>query len=296
MGPRELLAVDAATGQVRASFELETGYFPEALLPGPSPGTISLILKSDNHSKLRLVTIDGAALVPTEEAEIVLPRTGQLAIAEPVPGRRQIHLPLLSTTPWPATWLVLNKHHQILQEFSLSQPPLRWLFLPNMDLALTLTLPSVSSRGGSKLHALDASGTLRTIWEGKDISELGFGLVAGEGDSVVLAKAKLFLRGGSGTEILEVNPMTGESTQLITFGSWRDAGFVLTVPRACPEARLPVGDCNADGVVTINEVVFHVLIALSHFDLAHCPAIDQDGRDTVPVDELVAAVRFILKL
>lgn len=51
-----------------------------------------------------------------------------------------------------------------------------------------------------------------------------------------------------------------------------------------------VGDCDGDGVVSIDELVLGVQIALGTAPVARCNAADRDGNDTVMVEELIAAV------
>ena len=50
------------------------------------------------------------------------------------------------------------------------------------------------------------------------------------------------------------------------------------------------GDCNGNGSVTIDELVFAVQIALGEAPLEACATLDRDGNGQVSVDELVAAV------
>ena len=50
------------------------------------------------------------------------------------------------------------------------------------------------------------------------------------------------------------------------------------------------GDCNGDIMVTIDEVLRGVNIALSNLPLDHCRSLDSNNDDSVTVDELVAAV------
>jgi hypothetical protein len=57
---------------------------------------------------------------------------------------------------------------------------------------------------------------------------------------------------------------------------------------ACP------GDCNADGAVTIDELVRGVGIALGSTGLGTCPAFATGAGDAVSIDELVAAVNAAL--
>ncbi|HSP97303.1 MAG TPA: hypothetical protein VL049_08675, partial [Candidatus Dormibacteraeota bacterium] len=59
--------------------------------------------------------------------------------------------------------------------------------------------------------------------------------------------------------------------------------IVREVP-ACP------GDCNADGAVTIDELVTGVTLALGERPVAVCPALNQRVDDAITVDELVRAV------
>lgn len=75
------------------------------------------------------------------------------------------------------------------------------------------------------------------------------------------------------------NPLAGEH-------SWRfriEAGT-----GAC------AGDCNDDGVVTVDELIVGVSIALGTVPAAQCAAMDTSGEGQVTVDELIAAVTMAL--
>lgn len=63
--------------------------------------------------------------------------------------------------------------------------------------------------------------------------------------------------------------------------------LTLAVPRA--EARC-AGDCGGDGVVTVNELITGVNLALGGGPTGQCPSIDANGDGAVVVNELVAAV------
>ena len=56
-----------------------------------------------------------------------------------------------------------------------------------------------------------------------------------------------------------------------------------------------VGDCNANGAVTIEELMRGVNIVLGESDPRDCIALDADGSLTVTVNELVAAVNGSLE-
>lgn len=60
-----------------------------------------------------------------------------------------------------------------------------------------------------------------------------------------------------------------------------------------PEAACP-GDCNGDGVVTVDEIVRAVAIALGIDTLEACPASDGNGDGQVTVDELLRSVAMAL--
>ena len=52
---------------------------------------------------------------------------------------------------------------------------------------------------------------------------------------------------------------------------------------------LCTGDCNADGAVTIDELLVGVNMALADESAASCAAFDANGDGQVSVDELVDA-------
>jgi hypothetical protein len=60
------------------------------------------------------------------------------------------------------------------------------------------------------------------------------------------------------------------------------------------ENRLP-GDCNGDGVVTIDELILGVNISLDNLPITACPAFDTDGSGGVSIDELIQAVNAALR-
>lgn len=55
------------------------------------------------------------------------------------------------------------------------------------------------------------------------------------------------------------------------------------------------GDCNGNGVVTVEELVRMVNIALDRAEVSTCRAGDQNGDGKITVDEIVAAVRALLE-
>jgi len=62
------------------------------------------------------------------------------------------------------------------------------------------------------------------------------------------------------------------------------------VQMALQENRVCVGDCDDNGMVTIDEIITGVNMALGTVGLDACPPFDLDRRGTVTVDELLIAV------
>ena len=71
--------------------------------------------------------------------------------------------------------------------------------------------------------------------------------------------------------------------------------LLLCVALAAPARAACVGDCGADGQVSVNELIVGVGIALGGGSLAACPSLDADGDGTVAIAELVAAVANALQ-
>jgi len=68
-----------------------------------------------------------------------------------------------------------------------------------------------------------------------------------------------------------------------------DGGVIAYALPAC------VGDCNRNGVVTIDELVTGVGIALETAPINRCYALDTDGTRTVQINELVEGASHALE-
>lgn len=77
-----------------------------------------------------------------------------------------------------------------------------------------------------------------------------------------------------------------DGTYSVSGGFW--AGVSAGTAASC------VGDCNGDGVVTVNEIIIGVNIALGNQTLDQCPSFDANGNGAVTVDELIKAVNNAL--
>jgi hypothetical protein len=67
-----------------------------------------------------------------------------------------------------------------------------------------------------------------------------------------------------------------------------------SVQTALEENLLCVGDCDGNGLVRIDELIFAVNIALELASAESCPAVDPDGDGVVRVNELIRAVNSSL--
>lgn len=69
--------------------------------------------------------------------------------------------------------------------------------------------------------------------------------------------------------------------------------MILSLPTPV-NASACIGDCNADGQVTVDELVTGISIALGELNSEACLAFDADGSGTVTVDEIVTALTAAL--
>ncbi len=74
------------------------------------------------------------------------------------------------------------------------------------------------------------------------------------------------------------------------------SGTSITYPRldvlAAVKTPGPVGDCNADTAVTVDELIRGVNIALGTQNLQTCPSFDFDGSGYVDIAELISAINY----
>jgi hypothetical protein len=68
-------------------------------------------------------------------------------------------------------------------------------------------------------------------------------------------------------------------------------GGITVTPTSGPAC---LGDCNDDGVVTVDELITGVNIALGTLELDVCGEFDGNADATVTVDELITAVNNAL--
>jgi len=88
-------------------------------------------------------------------------------------------------------------------------------------------------------------------------------------------------------------PVTGSRTAAAARSVLRSAAALVilsfVLPSSTARAACP-GDCNGDGVVTINELILAVNIALGDAPISACPAIDANHSGEVTIEELILAI------
>jgi hypothetical protein len=103
---------------------------------------------------------------------------------------------------------------------------------------------------------------------------------------------------GTPTSTRTGGPSTPTATRTVSAGTPTvPATVTATVPAATPtrpRAGPCVADCNEDGEVSVDEIVFATQIALGLASVGDCPAADFDEDQQVTVDELLQAVQALL--
>ncbi len=122
------------------------------------------------------------------------------------------------------------------------------------------------------LHATDADGDGLTL---RIVSQPSHGTVGLDGTNATY---------------FPDNGFTGSDA--FTFAAW-DGSTDSNLGTVSLSVNAPacIGDCNADHVVTVDELVRGVNILLGSLALGDCPSFDSNGDAQVTVNELVAAVR-----
>lgn len=69
----------------------------------------------------------------------------------------------------------------------------------------------------------------------------------------------------------------------------------ISTPRSVAAAPACVGDCGADGAVTVSELIIMVNIALQRAPIGRCEAGDANGDGAISVNEIVVAVNSALR-
>lgn len=69
---------------------------------------------------------------------------------------------------------------------------------------------------------------------------------------------------------------------------------LLLLPAVTTPVHACIGDCNADALITVDEILRGVAIAIGEARRDTCPAFDADADGAVTVDEIVAAVQAAL--
>jgi hypothetical protein len=117
---------------------------------------------------------------------------------------------------------------------------------------------------------------------GVTVQTLAAARAPGPGGSAVFAPQLVGERGTADTVEIASPPVSATATATAV------ASPTPTAPARC------AGDCNGNGVVTINELITGVAIALGNQALAACTPLDRNGDGRITINELIAAVNAAL--
>lgn len=71
--------------------------------------------------------------------------------------------------------------------------------------------------------------------------------------------------------------------------------LAATLPNVSPDVEPCVGDCDASGTVTVDEIVRAVRVALAEDTAMRCLAADATGDERIAIEELIPSVRYLLE-
>ena len=117
-------------------------------------------------------------------------------------------------------------------------------------------------------------------------------VLSGLGDGK-FAAARMFAAGEGAFDVIAADVNADRKPDVVTANMENADVSVLLNTAEGPAFDCP-GDCNADGVVSIDELVTGVSASLDPARVAICEPVDRDGDGRAGVDELVRAVRSAL--
>lgn len=92
-----------------------------------------------------------------------------------------------------------------------------------------------------------------------------------------------------------INTSDNRPTASIPVGSGPSGVAVAPVAGGCPTRAPCAGDCNRDGVVTVDEMIRMVNIALRSTPASDCPVGDLNHDGKITVDEILGAAHIALR-
>lgn len=292
-----------ANGTFQNFFSATVGSAPSSVSVGDVDGDGRADLIAVDPAEQRVLILYGTAAVSHFEspAELSMVTAPVAALANDVPGKA---LPQV---------LVLSASGGRLLTFTQTAP--RAFAEPTEQrIALvptTMALADFDANGIDDLLVLSALGA--ELWYGEDSGAFSFGesLVRDTAlDALTVADlngdSKLDIAASASTQdrvTVVLNgadaPLTPSPTPTITPTPTNTGTPTRTLPVTVTSGtptvtRTPggrcAGDCNSDGMVSINEIIQGVNIALGNADVGTCTAFDLDGSGSVEINELIAAV------
>jgi hypothetical protein len=271
------------------------GTAPASATAGDVDGDGRTDLLVVDPAEQRVLILYGTAAAARFEsaAELDMVSGPVAALANDVPGQPLPQVLVLSTTGG----RLLTYRQNEARVFSAVAAPPRIALVPN-----TMGLADVDNDGIDDLIVLSALGV--EFWHGEPNGTFSFGesLLSGndiEPDALAIAD----LNGDSKPDVA-VSESSKDRVTVVLNGA--DVPFTpaptATITATPTSTRIPTptttrspggactGNCNGDGVVSIDELITGVNIALGNAAVGTCAAFDVDGDGQVAINELIAGV------
>jgi uncharacterized repeat protein (TIGR01451 family) len=142
--------------------------------------------------------------------------------------------------------------------------------------------------------------------DGTLISNRAWGFADGGASASAEAEARICAAGGTACDSNAATPtFTPKLNQTITATPSNTPGVTptqspLNTPSVTPTSSVTpaigpcIGDCNGDRIVTVNELITMVNIALGNASVSTCRPGDADGSGDIAINEIIAAVKNAL--
>jgi hypothetical protein len=291
-GQGRLVAVDVPTGSVlrQADYRGRLG----AMARNPSNNELFLAIEEERAVTVKVLDADTFAIV----REWPLSGLGSTSVRDILisPDGTSVHLLLEQ----PNLWVQTTVFGETLHRLELGKWPNMRLH-PSRDpnLLYVLTFPSGLPERYEAVVAIDTVGGRRVaswIIENEPFPfAYRISVDLRDGPEGTLWVSGLTAAREDSAWLVDLDPAELEPRSAFSFGSWLDGGLLEILPFPCPDFRPATCDCDTDGIVTVEEVVRAVRIALDTEPTWRCPMADQNGDDAVTIEEVVRGVNCALR-
>ncbi len=249
---------------------------PTSVVIGPAPGFAFIA----DYGALTVTVIDlgttlRRAIIPMNSVLFGISKPGELGLAIAPTGAGAV------TTFYPGSVIGFDANNLAMNAGLIPYGP-----DANAEAEAAAIAPD-GSRVYAATHSLSGAGKLLTINTATNVtSTMGIGNVpaalAFSPDGQVLYVAE------SGSNDVVIDYLRYDVQHTVSVGAAPMGVAVAAVPEICD------GDCNGDGVVTVDELLVAVNVALGGPPVQACLAADSNDDSRITADEIVAATRNAL--